>query len=46
VNNGFAIYGVMDGEYEVVARRGGFANEDGFASAPRRVTVKGADVAG
>src|SRR5262249_15993487 len=42
----FAIYGVTDGEYEIVARRFGYNNEEFFASSPRRVVVKGADVGG
>ncbi len=45
-NAGFAIHGVTDGEYEIVARRGGFNMEIGQASALRRVTVKGAGVGG
>jgi len=45
-SNGFAIYGVTDGEYEVVARRGGYNEEEGFSSSPRRITVRGADVGG
>jgi Carboxypeptidase regulatory-like domain len=45
-SHGFAIYGVADGEYEIVARRNGFNNEVDFASSPRRVTVKGSDVNG
>jgi hypothetical protein len=44
--NGYAIGGVGDGEYEIVARRGAGANEEGLSSLPRRVTVKGADVTG
>ncbi|MGH9846157.1 MAG: carboxypeptidase-like regulatory domain-containing protein, partial [Blastocatellia bacterium] len=43
---GFAIHGVMDGEYEIVARRGGGSDSTGAASTPRRVVVKGADVGG
>ncbi len=43
--NGFAILGVDDGEYEIMARRGG-GNEEQLSSLPRRVTVKGADVTG
>jgi carboxypeptidase family protein len=45
-SNDFAIYGVADGVYEIVARRNGFGNEVEFASSPRRVTVKGSDLAG
>jgi hypothetical protein len=44
--SGFSIHGVSDGEYEVIARRGGANNEESFASAPRRIVVKGADVGG
>ncbi|MGH9936082.1 MAG: MSCRAMM family protein [Blastocatellia bacterium] len=43
---GFAIYGVTDGEYDITARRGGFNNEEAFASTPRRIVVKGSDVGG
>jgi hypothetical protein len=43
---GFAIYGVPDGAYEIVARRGGYGNEEPFASTPRPVVVRGADVGG
>jgi len=42
--NGFAIQGVGDDEYGIVARRG--ADDKSFASAPQRVTVRGADVGG
>jgi hypothetical protein len=45
-NNGFAIHGVTDGEYELYANRGGFNQEPGLQSAPRRVTVRGGDVTG
>jgi hypothetical protein len=46
-NRGFALYGVPDGEYEISARRGGFGGADEDAVAPpRRVSVRGADVAG
>jgi hypothetical protein len=44
--NGFSIHGVPEGEYEIVARRGGFNNEESFVSTPRRIVVKGADVGG
>jgi len=44
-NRGFALYGVPDGEYEIAAR-GGFGNQEGASSAPRRVVVKGSDVTG
>jgi hypothetical protein len=40
----FAFYGVPDGEYDVMARRGGEA--DSAASVPRRIAVKGGDVTG
>jgi hypothetical protein len=45
-DNGYAIGGVGDGEYEIVARRGAGADEEGLSSLSRRVTVKGADVTG
>jgi hypothetical protein len=44
--NGFAILGVADGEYEIKASRSGPGVEVLTSSAPRRVTVKGADVGG
>jgi Carboxypeptidase regulatory-like domain len=44
-DNGYAIGGVGDGEYEIIARQGG-GNEETLSSLPRRVTVKGADVTG
>jgi hypothetical protein len=42
--NGYAFYGVPNGEYELVARNDGMDGDNGLASTPRRVTVKGADV--
>ena len=42
---GFALYGVADGEYDLVAQMG-VGTENSAASAPRRVVVKGADVTG
>ena len=44
--NSFAIHGVPDGEYELIARRDSSESDDAFAAAPRRVTVRGADVTG
>jgi protocatechuate 3,4-dioxygenase beta subunit len=43
---GFAFYGVRDGEYDVVALRSGFGLESDAVSAPRRVSVHGADAGG
>ncbi len=44
---GFALYGIPDGEYEIAARRGNFGTlESDAVAAPRRVTVRGADVGG
>lgn len=43
----FAFYGISDGEYEISARRNGFgANENDAVAAPRRISVRGADVSG
>jgi hypothetical protein len=42
---GFALYGVPDGEYDLVAKMD-IGTESSAASAPRRVTVKGMDVTG
>jgi hypothetical protein len=44
--NAFAIYGVTDGEYEIIARHLDFNSVEAAASLPRRITVKGADVTG
>mgnify|MGYP002783972240 CR=1 FL=1 len=41
---GYEFFGVTDGDYELVARESG--NEAAAASSPRKVTVRGADVAG
>jgi hypothetical protein len=43
---GFALSGVPDGEYELIAQLGPTPADDPAASLPRRVTVKGADVTG
>jgi hypothetical protein len=43
---GFAMYGVPDGEYEIVAFRMSSNDGDFSDSTPRRVVVKGADVSG
>ncbi|HWX40893.1 MAG TPA: carboxypeptidase-like regulatory domain-containing protein [Blastocatellia bacterium] len=45
INRSFAFYGVADGDYEVMAQRS-VAGGDALASAPRRITVRGADVTG
>ena len=45
-SNGFAFDDVSDGEYEIVARRGGDNSAEDFASSPRGVTVKGSDISG
>ncbi|MGE0883295.1 MAG: carboxypeptidase regulatory-like domain-containing protein [Blastocatellales bacterium] len=43
----FAFYGIPDGEYEISARRNGLgANESDAIAAPRRISVRGADVSG
>jgi len=44
-DSGFAFYGVPEGEYEVVASQY-LQSRDELKSAPRRVTVRGADVNG
>jgi hypothetical protein len=44
-NKSFIFYGVPDGEYDVVALRIG-GREDGLASSPLRIKVKGSDVTG
>src|SRR5262245_10891381 len=45
-SRGFALHGIPDGEYEIVARRGGLGAESDAISAPRRVSVRGAGVGG
>jgi hypothetical protein len=42
---GFALYGVPDGEYDLIAQMG-VGTDKSAASAPRHVTVKGTDVTG
>jgi carboxypeptidase family protein len=42
----FNFEGLPDGEYELIAGRGVSGEDDGAGSAPRRVTIKGADVNG
>jgi hypothetical protein len=42
----FDFEGLPDGEYELIAGRSVSDEDDGGASAPRRVTIKGADVNG
>ncbi len=44
--SGFAIYGVPDGEYELTANRSYPDSDEFFSAEPRRITVKGANVAG
>jgi hypothetical protein len=41
--NAFIFVGVLDGEYELIARRTD-GDDGGAASVPRKITVKGADV--
>lgn len=45
VERGFALYGVADGEYDLVARMDSEADSN-TAAASRRVTVKGTDITG
>jgi hypothetical protein len=42
---GFALYGVPDGEYDLVAQMG-IGTDRSAASVPRRITVKGTDITG
>jgi hypothetical protein len=44
--SGYALYGVPNGEYEIIAARDFPGAENAFASAPRRVVVNGRDVGG
>ncbi|HKQ91386.1 MAG TPA: carboxypeptidase-like regulatory domain-containing protein [Blastocatellia bacterium] len=43
---GFAMFGALDGEYEIAAFRMSRTQTDFASSAPHRVVVKGADVSG
>jgi hypothetical protein len=43
---GFALYGIADGEYELVAQRYAPASGEVSGSEPRRVKVQGADLTG
>jgi hypothetical protein len=45
-DNGFAMFGIPDGEYEIEAYVGGLDGDQSLRSELRRVTVRGADVAG
>jgi len=45
-SRGFALYGIPDGEYEIIARRNGFGAESDAVSATRRVSARGSDVGG
>jgi hypothetical protein len=45
-NNAYSPFPSPYDRYEVMARRSGANNEESFASAPRRIVVKGADVGG
>jgi protocatechuate 3,4-dioxygenase beta subunit len=42
----FDLEGLPDGEYELIASRESSGDDDGAASPPRRVTIKGAEVNG
>ncbi len=44
--SGFAMYGIADGEYEIVATSSGETGDDNFRSEPLRITVRGNDVTG
>ena len=45
-NSGFAFYNIPDGEYEIIARRPGTADESDSVSERRPVSVRGVDVSG
>jgi hypothetical protein len=45
-DRGFAFYGIADGEYEIVARRGGGPGESDAISTARHISVRGTDVGG
>jgi hypothetical protein len=44
--NGYAIYGVPNGDYEIVAAQTNAADDDQSAAPPRRITVNNADLNG
>jgi carboxypeptidase family protein len=44
LERGYAIYGVPNGDYEIIAVRNFSGDESAFASPPRRVVVNGRDV--
>jgi hypothetical protein len=46
VENGYTLYGVPNGEYEIIAARDFSGDENAFASSLRRVVVNGRDVGG
>ena len=46
LENGYALYGVPNGEYEIIAARDFSDDENAFASSPRRVVVNGRDAGG
>ncbi|HKQ75154.1 MAG TPA: carboxypeptidase-like regulatory domain-containing protein, partial [Blastocatellia bacterium] len=46
IENGYAIYGAPNGEYEIIAARDSSYDDNAFASSPRRVSVNGRDVGG
>jgi len=46
LGNGYAFYGMPNGEYEIVAARNSSGDDNAFASSPRRVAVNGRDVGG
>jgi len=46
IENGYALYGVPNGEYEIIAARDFTGDNNAFASSPRRVVVNGRDVGG
>jgi len=46
VEGGYALYGVPNGEYEIIAARDFLGDENAFTSGPRRVVVNGRDVGG
>jgi hypothetical protein len=44
--NGYAFYGIPNGNYEVIAKNDGGEGENGFASIPRSVNIKESDLNG
>jgi hypothetical protein len=45
-NNGYAFYGLPNGEYEITAARSGMDDDNSTVSPPKRVVINGRDIGG